>query len=346
MESGKTFFSYSRDDSDFVKKLADDLRANGVDIWLDQDDIPVGKNWDEEIQKALVGAQNQLIVLTPSAVSSPNVMNEIMVAVTKKKNIIPIKLKECETPLQIARLQWIDFTTDYNKGFNHLLKALALGETAEITKHPLEGQKQEAGQTSGKPSINETKINPSQDKSISSNVGGVKKNPLKLILAVAAIIIIVVVAIIALSSSGSDKEEFADKENQPVQENYSTQDNNSELNNSEYSYATLESPEEIKVCTGIDQEGNAVGITNEFYVGEEVFVWANVLAYEKEDVRFEWIDNARSIFNGQVWSVDDKRSLITDSHTFNEPGSCEVILYNSEDKEIGSLTFTVEEFQE
>ena len=327
MESGKTFFSYSRDDSEFVKKLADDLRANGVDIWLDQDDIPVGKNWDDEIQKALVGAQNQLIVLTPSAVSSPNVMNEIMVAVTKKKNIIPIKLKECETPLQIARLQWIDFTTDYDKGFNHLLKALASEKTAGISEERVSSQMEK--QKPRRETESKKEESSSQEK---------KKNPLKLILAVAAIIIIVVVVIVAISSSGSDKEEFSNQESQPDQENYLTQGNNSE-----YSYATLESPDDIKVCTGIDQEGNAVGITNEFYVGEEVFVWASVLAYEKEDVRFEWIDNTRSIFKGQVWNVDDKRSLITDSYIFNEAGMCEVILYNSEDKEIGSLTFTVEE---
>jgi len=36
----KTFFSYSRADSEFVLKLATDLRNAGIDIWLDQLDIP------------------------------------------------------------------------------------------------------------------------------------------------------------------------------------------------------------------------------------------------------------------------------------------------------------------
>ena len=30
------FISYSRDDSDFVNRLRDDLSANGVDVWLDK----------------------------------------------------------------------------------------------------------------------------------------------------------------------------------------------------------------------------------------------------------------------------------------------------------------------
>ena len=43
MVTGKTFFSYSRDDSEFVLKLAKDLRAAGADVWLDQLDIGAGK---------------------------------------------------------------------------------------------------------------------------------------------------------------------------------------------------------------------------------------------------------------------------------------------------------------
>ena len=41
----KTFFSYSRVDSEFVLKLAKDLRTAGADIWLDQLDISAGKRW-------------------------------------------------------------------------------------------------------------------------------------------------------------------------------------------------------------------------------------------------------------------------------------------------------------
>ena len=36
MNAQKTFFSYSRDDSEFVLKLAKDLRAASVNVWLDQ----------------------------------------------------------------------------------------------------------------------------------------------------------------------------------------------------------------------------------------------------------------------------------------------------------------------
>ena len=38
------FFSYSRTDSEFVLKLAKDLRKAGANIWLDQLDIKAGSH--------------------------------------------------------------------------------------------------------------------------------------------------------------------------------------------------------------------------------------------------------------------------------------------------------------
>ena len=46
MEGIKNFFSYAREDSEFVLKLAKELRAVGVNLWLDQLDILGGQRWD------------------------------------------------------------------------------------------------------------------------------------------------------------------------------------------------------------------------------------------------------------------------------------------------------------
>jgi len=40
------FLSYSRADSEIALNLTRDLKAAGVPIWLDQQDIPFGKPWD------------------------------------------------------------------------------------------------------------------------------------------------------------------------------------------------------------------------------------------------------------------------------------------------------------
>ena len=123
MTSEKTFFSYSRNDSDFVLKLATNLRDAGVNIWLDQLDIPAGKRWDTEIEKALENSQIQLVILSPSAVVSQNCMDEVSYALEKNMRVIPILLKECQIPFRLRRVHYIDFTADFESAFNKLLKA-------------------------------------------------------------------------------------------------------------------------------------------------------------------------------------------------------------------------------
>lgn len=131
MASKTTFFSYSRDDSDFVLKLAKDLRKAGAKIWLDQLDITPGSRWDASIESALNTASNMIVVLSTSSVASHNVMDEVSFALESNKNVIPVLLNECNTPFRLRRLQRIDFTTDYNQGLNLLLEVLGFDSDDE-----------------------------------------------------------------------------------------------------------------------------------------------------------------------------------------------------------------------
>ena len=120
----KIFFSYSREDSKFVLKLASDMRANGLDLWIDQIDIPSGVHWDQTVEEALKSSPNFLIVLSPASIASQNVMDEVGYAIERKKKIIPILYRHCELPFRINRLQYIDFTDDYGAALAKLLRAL------------------------------------------------------------------------------------------------------------------------------------------------------------------------------------------------------------------------------
>ena len=126
------FFSYSRADSSFVLKLAKDLRDAGVNIWLDQLDIAPGSHWDASIEKALHTSKTLLIILSSTSVASENVMDEVSYALEEGKKVIPILLSNCETPFRLRRLQRIDFTGDYQKGFNDLLVSIGAKESDRI----------------------------------------------------------------------------------------------------------------------------------------------------------------------------------------------------------------------
>lgn len=227
MASGKTFFSYSRADSEFVLKLAKDLRGAGADIWLDQLDISAGKRWDAEIEQALESAQVQLVILSPTSVGSNNVMDEVSYALEKGKHVVPILFIDCQIPFRLKRLQYINFTNSYDIGFKELTKALNLEKIAEkendskiLVNGELEKsvykqasieaeQKQkierEAEQKRKEKISQDATVKPPLDKSISADDSGLKKSPLKLIVAAAAVVIVVVLAIIVITNMGSDE---------------------------------------------------------------------------------------------------------------------------------------------
>lgn len=132
----KIFFSYARDDSKFVLKLAEGMRAGGLDLWIDQLDIPSGAHWDQTVEDALKNSPGFLIVLSPKSVASQNVMDEVGFAIERQKRIIPILHQPCEIPFRIRRLQFIDFTGDYDAALAKLLKALNASPVSEANRRP------------------------------------------------------------------------------------------------------------------------------------------------------------------------------------------------------------------
>jgi hypothetical protein len=126
MAEDKFFFSYSRFDSEFVLRLTKDLREAGANVWLDQLDIAPGSRWDKEIERALNDASCMLAILSQKSIDSVNVMDEISYALEENKKVIPILLNKIEPPFRLRRLQHIDFTTSYDKGFLQLINALNL----------------------------------------------------------------------------------------------------------------------------------------------------------------------------------------------------------------------------
>lgn len=124
MTQGKIFFSYSRKDTEFVLKLAKDLRDAGIDLWLDQLDIEPGTHWDNSIENALNAAPTMLFIMSPDSVVSHNVMDEVSYALEGGKRVIPVLHKTCNVPFRLRRVQFLDFTRDYNIAFSHLLEAI------------------------------------------------------------------------------------------------------------------------------------------------------------------------------------------------------------------------------
>jgi hypothetical protein len=128
-QTPQDFFSYSREDSEFALRLATDLKASGATVWLDQLDISPGQRWDSAVEEALVNCARMLVVLSPAAVASHNVMDEVSYASETRKTVIPVLHRDCTIPFRLRRVQYVDFRGDYGTAILRLLKTLGVDRT-------------------------------------------------------------------------------------------------------------------------------------------------------------------------------------------------------------------------
>jgi hypothetical protein len=131
----KIFISYSRKDTDFVRKLAGDLEKAGYDVWWDITDLRGGDDWVRQIPAAIESSQFILVVLSPNSVASEWVEKEYTQALSLRKKIIPIMLAPCNVPFALNTINYTNFSVGgYEDNFKSLLSALGFtGEPPAVT---------------------------------------------------------------------------------------------------------------------------------------------------------------------------------------------------------------------
>jgi plasmid stabilization system protein ParE len=132
-----------------AERLHRDLTARGYKIWQDIERIRTGYAWDNELEDGLLTAVVVLALLSPHAVrralDTGNVsqvdsvcLDEIAYARFKCKiPIVPVKVRPCEAPFLIYRLQQIDFRRwnksepVYQAGFKQIHEAIEAARRGE-----------------------------------------------------------------------------------------------------------------------------------------------------------------------------------------------------------------------
>lgn len=109
----RVFVSYSRADGrPWAEELSAAIAAAGLDPWLDREDLAPGTNWQREIERSLRSSVAVVVVVTPGAVASDEVMSEWSFAKGKGLPIIPFQALPCESNYRLALLQAVDPSTD------------------------------------------------------------------------------------------------------------------------------------------------------------------------------------------------------------------------------------------
>ena len=123
------FISYSRRDQEFVTRLASDLDAQVAGVWFDQSTIQAGQKWRDEIMEGIRECKAFILVLSPDAMESHYVREEINKALELGKTIFPVIYRAAqwtgEFESLVRDIQTLDLRTgSYTDNFQKLVDGL------------------------------------------------------------------------------------------------------------------------------------------------------------------------------------------------------------------------------
>ena len=106
----KIFISYSRKDRDYVQELVKRLNKDGLETFVDFQDLKSGASWGSIIENAIESSSVFLFILSNNWANSDSAIFELGAAYGKGKKIIPILIgtEPEKIPLQISMFQFID----------------------------------------------------------------------------------------------------------------------------------------------------------------------------------------------------------------------------------------------
>jgi WD40 repeat protein len=125
------FVSYSRSDVAFARVLNRELEKEGLETWIDWQDIPPSTDWMKEVYQAIEVADSFIFVISEKSVGSEVCSRELEHASKNNKRLIPVVIDEIapqDVPPSVAALNWIFFTDKevYGAAFKDLFVAIRM----------------------------------------------------------------------------------------------------------------------------------------------------------------------------------------------------------------------------
>jgi len=126
----RVFLSHSSPDKALARRLARDLQAAQVEVWLDQWQIGVGESFEQRIAQGLADTDFVVVLLTRQAVASDWVNREWREMVEREQSsrriaVLPVRAEACALPDFLAQRSHADISGgSYVPGFRQLLHLL------------------------------------------------------------------------------------------------------------------------------------------------------------------------------------------------------------------------------
>src|SRR5512141_1573698 len=146
----RIFLCHSSSDKPTVRELYQKLSAEGwMDVWLDEEKLLPGQDWDYEIDRALDNSDAVIVTLSTGSVSKEGYVQKELrfaldIAFEKPEGtifLLPVRLDDCERPRRLRPIQGIDYFPPEQSELAYArlrrsleLRAQALGIVTETAK--------------------------------------------------------------------------------------------------------------------------------------------------------------------------------------------------------------------
>lgn len=113
----QVFISHSHVDAMLAARVSNALEKRGLKVWDQDRELFPGDNWAREVSQALEESEAMVVLMTPAAIDSPNVLREMEYAIGAKNysnRLIPVvvgdpdQLQTAKVPWIVRRLPWFD----------------------------------------------------------------------------------------------------------------------------------------------------------------------------------------------------------------------------------------------
>jgi hypothetical protein len=136
----RVFISYAKEDIGEAKRIYNDLKSNGIELWMDSEDLLPGQKWRDEIKKAIKKSAYFLILISNKSLTKKGfIQNELKIALDILNElpestifIIPVRIEDCEPDDELIReRQWVDLFESYENGLDKILKVVKSESTED-----------------------------------------------------------------------------------------------------------------------------------------------------------------------------------------------------------------------
>lgn len=129
----KVFLCHLHRDHDIVHALWSRLKKDGINAWLDAEDLRAGQNWQDEIRKAILKSDAVIVCLSRGFNKQRGFRHEELKIALEKARwldddevfLIPVRLEKCDMPEALRRLHRVDLFEA--GGYGRLIRALQEG---------------------------------------------------------------------------------------------------------------------------------------------------------------------------------------------------------------------------